>query len=88
MLEVGGNRDLTEEPLGTDRPREFRSQNLDGDVALVSEILSEVYERHAAATDFAVDGVAALEGLTEATEYVVQCAFREKVGGIMCSEGT
>ena len=58
MLEVGGGLDLGQEPLGSDDGRELRAQDLDGDLAVVLEILGEVDGRHTACAQLPLDAVA------------------------------
>ena len=40
MLEVGDGADLAEEPLGADHGGELGPEDLDGDLAVVPEILA------------------------------------------------
>ena len=47
---------------GTCLPREFGLEHLDGDLALVLEVVREVHGRHTAGTEFAVDAVAVGQG--------------------------
>ncbi len=66
MLEIGGRLDLLHEPLGPEHGGEFGSQDLDGDFALVFEVLGEVDGRHAAFAEVAFDLVTIGEGGGEA----------------------
>ncbi len=62
MLEIGGYFDLLDEPLGADHRGEFGAQHLDGDLALVLQVLGEIHGRHAAFAEVAFDLVAVGEG--------------------------
>jgi hypothetical protein len=57
MLEPGGDPDLAQEPLGTNGRREVRSQDLDGDHALVAKVGRAIHHRHAAGSEWAFDAV-------------------------------
>ncbi len=72
MLKIRGRLDLLHEPLGAQDGGEFRTQDLDGDLAVVFEIFREVHGRHAAGAELALDGVAVGEGGGETGELVVQ----------------
>ena len=48
MLEVGGGLDLGEEAFGADDGGEFGAEDLDGDGAVVLEVVGEVDGGHAA----------------------------------------
>ncbi len=58
--------DLLHEPLGTEDRREFGTQHLERDLAVVPKIVREVHGRHAAAPEFPLDSVAVGEGGREA----------------------
>ena len=70
MLEVGGRLDFAEEPLGADDRGEFRPQHLDGDAAVVLDVLRQVHGGHAALAEFPLEAVAVGQGLGEAGEDV------------------
>ena len=57
MLQIRGGLDLAQEALGADYRREFGAQDLDGDVAVVLEVMREMYRRHPACTELAVETV-------------------------------
>ena len=61
VIQRRGDADLSQEPLGADSGTELRVQHLDRDVATVSEVVREVHRRHAAASQLALDAVAAGE---------------------------
>jgi hypothetical protein len=65
VLEPGREPDLSEEPLGAERPSELGVQDLEGDGAVVAEVVRAVDRRHAAAAELGVETVAAGEGLRE-----------------------
>ena len=54
-----GHADLAEESLGAEDGPELGTQELERDAALVADVAGEVNGRHAAATDLAIDVVAA-----------------------------
>jgi hypothetical protein len=58
MLERRGGLDLDDETLGAEHGGEFRLQDLDGNLAVVPEILGEEHRRHAALAELAFDAVA------------------------------
>ncbi len=58
VLQVGDGLDLTQEPLGADDGRELGAQHLDGDLAVVLEVVGEVDGGHAALAELALDRVA------------------------------
>ena len=68
VLEVGGELDLGQEPLGADHGGELGTQHLERDLAVVPQVLGEVHRRHAAGADLALDAVAVGEGGLEPVE--------------------
>ena len=68
MLEVGGELDLRQEPLGADDGGQLRAQELERDLAVVPEILREVHRRHPAGADLDFDPVAVGQRVLEAAE--------------------
>ena len=56
---------LGQKALGAHRPRQVGVQNLDGDGAVVPQILSEIDGRHPADADLAVDVISAGQGGVE-----------------------
>ena len=64
VLQVGGGPDLGEKPLGADDGGELRFEDLDGDPAIVLEVLGG----HAAGAELALDAVAVGEGEAETIE--------------------
>jgi hypothetical protein len=72
MLEASGQPYLPQEPLGAERGGELRAQYLQGDGAVVTEIVRAVDDRHPAAAERAVDAVAAGEGGRQVGDRVEQ----------------
>ena len=62
VLQLRGGLDLGEESLAAERGAEVGVQHLDGDVAIVLEVVREVDRRHPAGAEFALDAVAADQG--------------------------
>ncbi len=58
MVEPSRSVDLAEEPLRAKRRGQLGPQHLDGDFAMVLQVLGEVDRRHTAATEFTLDRVA------------------------------
>ena len=72
MLKLGGKADLAFEALGAHGRRELGEQDVDGDVAVVLDVLGQLDRGHAAATKFLLELVAVADGRLEP---------RERVGG-------
>ena len=70
MGELRGRFDLGQEPLGTDNCGEFRFENLEGHVAVVTLIVGQIYRSHPALADLALDPVAAFKGGVQAGDGV------------------
>ena len=70
MLEIGGGLDLRNESLGAKDRGELRPQHLDGDLAVVFDVVRQIHSRHAAGADLFFDGVAVGEGSFEAFEVI------------------
>ena len=62
MLQFRRRLDLGQESLGTERRAKVGVQDLDGDVALVLEIMREIHCGHPAGPDFALDAIAVGDG--------------------------
>jgi hypothetical protein len=58
MLQLGRHPDFPVEPFGPEICRQFRVQNLDGDLAPVLDILGQIDSRHPASAELALDTVA------------------------------
>ena len=70
MLQIGDGLDLAEEPLGADDGGELRPKHLDGDLAVVLEVVGEVHGGHAAGAELALDPVAVGHGEGEPVDGV------------------
>ena len=66
MLQVGGDLDLGQEPLGADHGGELGAQHLEGDPPVVPEVLGQVDGGHAAGAELALDPIAVGQGELEA----------------------
>ena len=62
MLQVGGELDLGQEPLGAEHGAELGVQHLDRDLAVVLEVVREVDGGHAAGADLALEAVLVGQG--------------------------
>ena len=62
MLEVGGDLDLGQEPLGAEHGGQLGAQHLERDLAVVPQVVREVDGGHAARAELALDAVAVGEG--------------------------
>ena len=58
MLQARRGADFAQEPFAAKRRTQVGVQHLDGDIALVLEIVREVHGGHAAGAEFAVEAVA------------------------------
>ena len=76
VREAGRDLDLTEKPLRTQGSRDFGLQDLDGDSAMVLQVLGEIDGCHPTAAEFALDRVALSEGTLQAGEQVGQTEAR------------
>jgi hypothetical protein len=72
VVEAGGSVDLPQEPLGTQRGREFGPQDLDRHRPTVLEVLGEIHDGHPATPDLALDRVAVANCSLEAVEELDQ----------------
>ena len=66
MLEIGDDPDLTEESLGTERGGELGAENLERNLALVSQVAGEVDSGHATLSQFPLELVAVSQRRTKA----------------------
>ena len=71
MLQPRRGPDLAQESLTAERRAEVGVEHLDGDVAIVLEVVREVDCRHAARAELALDAVMAGQGAGQAGEDVV-----------------
>ena len=61
VLEGGGDLDLAEEPVAAEDGRQLGLEHLDGDAAVVLQVLGEKDDRHPALAELALDAVAVAE---------------------------
>ena len=66
MLQVRGQLDLGQEPLGADHGGELGAEQLEGDPPVVPEVLGQEDGGHAAGADLALDPVTVGQGELEA----------------------
>ena len=76
MLQLCGGLDLAQEPLATQRGAEIRMKDLDGDFAVMLEIVREIHRRHSARAEFAIDAIPVGEGGAKQFEGGGHCALR------------
>ena len=72
MAQARRDVDLAQEALAAQHGTEFRPQQLEGDLAMMLEVLSEIDRGHPAATDLLFYAVAVGECRLEAFEQVGQ----------------
>jgi hypothetical protein len=65
VLEIGGDLDLFGEAVGADDGGELGAEHLEGDLAVVLQVVGQVNGCHAAVAEFALDTVAVGEGRSE-----------------------
>lgn len=61
VLELGGDRDFPQKPIGAHRSRDLGKENLDGDAPLVLQVAGKVHGRHPTLSQVVLDGVATVE---------------------------
>ena len=61
--------DLALEALGAERGGKLGEEDLEGDGAVVAEVLGQVDDGHAAAAELALEGVAVGEGVAQAVRH-------------------
>jgi hypothetical protein len=61
MVEIRRDFDLTEEPRDAQRLGEIGVEDLEGDLAVVTQVLGEIHRAHPALPEFALDRVAVRE---------------------------
>jgi hypothetical protein len=72
MLQPRGQPDLALEPLVPQRGGQLPVEHLEGDRAVVPEVLRQEHRGHAAAAELAVEGVAAAQAFLELCAQVCQ----------------
>jgi hypothetical protein len=78
VLEMRGDLDLFQEPIGADDSGQLEAQHLEGDGAVVAQVVREVDRGHAAAAEFALDRVATCEGGAQAVDECLQRAHGDE----------
>ena len=73
MLEVGGELDLGQEPLGPDHRRQLGAEHLERHPPVVADVLGQVDGGHTAGADLAVDPIAVGQGGLEPAEELGHC---------------
>ena len=69
MLQVRGDADLAQEPFGAERGGHVGVEDLEGDGAVVLDVVREEHGRHAASSHFALELVGSTESvLDQATD--------------------
>ena len=76
VLQAGGGLDLPLKPLRAERLRQVREEHLEGDRALVPQVVSEVDRGHAAAAQLTLEPVAVREGSAELVEEIGHTRIR------------
>ena len=69
VLEPGGELDLALEPLGAEGGGELGEEDLEGDRAVVPEVLGQVDDGHAAAAELTLERVAVRECIAQAIRH-------------------
>ncbi len=69
VLQLRGDRDLTQKPVATNRRGEVGVEDLDRDHAPMTYIRGAIHRRHTAVADLALDRIAASESSGESLEY-------------------
>jgi hypothetical protein len=69
MLEPRGKVDLPLEALGTERGGELGEKNLEGNRAVMPDVIGEIDDGHAATTELALEGVAVGESVAQALRH-------------------
>jgi hypothetical protein len=66
VLQVGGESDFVEEPLGAEDRRQVRLEDLDRDLPLVAEVDREIYRGHSTGAELPLDSVSPTQCCGEA----------------------
>ena len=85
MLQAGGDPDLLEKSLRSERGRELGAQDLEGDGAIMPKVVREVDHGHATASELALDAIPIGQGGREEVGCVGQggnrrMQFLERMG--------
>ena len=89
MVEPGGDGDLPEKPLGTERGRDLGSQHLERDGPVMLQIVGQMDRGHAAPTQLPLDAVATSQsrGETRMVGSYHGPVFRSGACSSSCSAG-
>ena len=71
VLKPGRHLDLPSEPLGAERGRKLRAEDLHRYLSVVLQVLGEVHRGHAALPELALDAVAADESFPQSGHRLV-----------------
>jgi hypothetical protein len=82
VLEAGGELDLPLEPVGPERRGELREEDLEGDRALVLEVLRQVDRGHPAAPERALKRVAVAQAGSQRGGQVGERGWGRDVGNL------
>ena len=63
MLQVGRDPDFAQEPFGAKADTQLLAEHLDGDLAVMLDVIGQPYDPHAAAPELALEHIAAVESL-------------------------
>ena len=77
MLQSRRSADLAQEALGAQRRAEVGMQHLDGNVALMLEVVGQIHRGHAAGAEFTLDAISVGERCSEPIEGPVHPTGRE-----------
>src|SRR5262245_63393051 len=72
MGEARGEVNLLQEPFGTERRGQLGAEDLQGDIAIMAEIVSEEYDSHATPPDFPYDPIPVAQRRFETTAKIGQ----------------
>jgi hypothetical protein len=76
MLQACRRADLGQEPVAPERRTQVRVQDLDGDVAVVLEIVREIHRRHSTGTELPLDAIAVGERVRQPRAAIAHGAAR------------
>ena len=76
MLQIRRRADLGQKAIGADDRSELRAKELDGDLAIVAQVVGEVDRRHSTLADVSLDAVPVGEGVDERLWEVAHAVFR------------
>jgi hypothetical protein len=80
MLEPGSEVDLPLEPLGTEGGGQLGEKNLEGNRAVMPDVIGEIDDGHAATTELALDGVATAKCVAQAVRHAHRVSAAVETG--------